>query len=79
MLLEDFINKLTAIHKEAKGTHHFGGKVEVHFYLEDPTDELDLDVELVPEEPDGTGPVEPWMLMGCGCWAGADIRLRVKR
>lgn len=74
MLLKDFIENLQYIEKESRGTHHFGGKVEVEFYLNDPTDEIDVEVELEEEDP-----VEPWMLLGCGCWAGAQVRLRVKR
>ena len=80
MLLKDFIDQLTSICNEAKGTHHFGGKVEVDFYLDDPSDELGLDIELVPDDPGGCdGPVRPWILVGCGCWAGAQVHLQFKR
>ena len=78
MLLKDFIEQLQFIYEESKGTHHFGGQVEVNFYLDDPADILDLDIELVPTEPD-ENPVRPWMLLGCGCWAGADVYLQIKR
>jgi len=74
MLLKDFIEKLQYIEKESRGTHHFDGKVEVFFYLDDPTDEVDVEIDLHPEDP-----VEPWILMGCGCWAGANVLLQINR
>ena len=78
MLLKDFIAKLQTIYDEAKGTHHFDGKVEVEFFLDDPAYLLDLDIELVPQN-DYENPVRPWRLMGCGCWAGAQVHLQIKR
>ena len=74
MLLRDFIEKLQFIENECRGTHHFDGKVEVDFYLNDPAEKVDVEIELEDKEP-----VEPWVLAGCGCWAGANIYLRIKR
>ena len=71
MLLSEFIARLQSIEKESAGTHHNGGKVEVEFIVSDPADEIDIEVEL--------DHVEPWRLMGCGCWAGAEVWLNVKR
>ena len=77
MLLKEFIDQLQRIEAESRGTHHFDGKVEVDFCLLN--DELDLDIELVPESDDPDDcPVQPYMMLGCGCWAGAKIYLRVK-
>ena len=48
MLLKDFIEQLQGIYEEARSTHHFNNEVEVNFYLNDPADLLDLDIELTP-------------------------------
>lgn len=80
MLLKDFIEQLQGIYEEAHGTHHFNNEVEVNFFLDDPADLLDLDIELTPyAEKWHEGPVRPWIMLGCGCWVGAEVHLRIKR
>jgi len=80
MLLKDFIEDLQRIYDESKGTHHHGDNVTVDFILEDPSGEIDVDIELVPDSPDySVLGIEANTMMGCGCWVGATVRLRVIR
>lgn len=73
MLLKDFIDQLTEIYEESKGTRHFNGEVEVEFYVDDPNYEIEIEIDHKKIE------VKPWMLLGCGCWTGANIYLKIKR
>lgn len=76
-LLKDFISALSGIQAEAEGTHHNQGRVWVSFSLEHNGKWVSL--ELVPDSEDGMDlGVEPDRNLGCGCWTGATVNLRVR-
>ena len=76
-LLSDFISALSGIQAEAEGTHHNKGRVYVSFTLEHNGKWVAL--ELVPDSEDGRDlGVEPDRNLGCGCWTGATVNLRVR-
>lgn len=65
MLLSDLIKKLTAIQYECEGGH--------------PGIEKEVDLIFEPDHHEGEiTDVQPVRAMGCGCWIGAEIHIRMK-